>query len=114
VRAGGYHQLVYYVTLYTANPAEFGRAAEVYPLHRAYLDTFAVDGTIWMIGTFGDPLAEGSMAILRTREAAETFVANDPFVVEGIVSASSIREWEPLEYLPVRSPGALDPANFVG
>jgi uncharacterized protein YciI len=105
---------VYYVTLYTANPAEFDRVTEVYPRHRAYLDAFAVDGTIWMIGTFGDALVEGSMAIFRTREAAETFVANDPFVVEGLVAASSIREWEPLEYLPVRSAGALDPANFVG
>jgi len=33
------------------------------------------------------------MAIFRTREAAEAFVAEDPFVLEGLVKSVAIREW---------------------
>ncbi|MEF2978174.1 YciI family protein [Subtercola sp. YIM 133946] len=105
---------MYYVTLYTADPAGFARVAEVYPRHRAYLDAFAEGGGLWLIGSFGDPEVEGSMAVFRTRDAAEEFVANDPFVTEGLVASSSIREWQPLEFEPARASRTLDPANFVG
>jgi uncharacterized protein len=33
------------------------------------------------------------MAIFTTREAAEEFVAGDPFVRTGVVSGHHIREW---------------------
>src|SRR5262245_22002406 len=32
-------------------------------------------------------------AIFRTREAAETFVKEDPFILEGLVASIRIREW---------------------
>ncbi len=41
-----------------------------------------------MLGTFANPEEEGSMAIFTTREAAQEFVAGDPFVLNGVV-----REW---------------------
>jgi hypothetical protein len=47
-----------------------------------------------MVGAFGDPQAEGSMAIFTTREAAEEFVADDPFVVDGVVRAWEVRRWD--------------------
>jgi uncharacterized protein len=93
---------VYYVTFYhsdpNADPASFARNIEVYPRHRAYLDEFARGGQVWLIGTFGDPRTQGSMAIFRSREAAEQFMENDPFKLEGLVYRSEIREWNPLEY----------------
>jgi uncharacterized protein YciI len=46
-----------------------------------------------MIGTFGNPQDEGSMAVFKTREAAEEFVAGDPFVLNGVVRGWQIREW---------------------
>ena len=46
-----------------------------------------------MVGTFGDPQTQGSMAVFPTREAAEAFVAEDPFVVHGVVRRYEIREW---------------------
>jgi uncharacterized protein YciI len=46
-----------------------------------------------MVGAFADPQAQGSMAIFRTRESAETFAADDPFVVHGVVSRVEIRQW---------------------
>ncbi len=33
------------------------------------------------------------MAIFRSRQAAEDFVAGDPFVRNGVVSAWEIRQW---------------------
>ena len=38
------------------------------------------------------------MAIFRSSEAAEQFMENDPFTLEGLVYRSEIREWNPLEY----------------
>src|SRR5260370_32278430 len=46
-----------------------------------------------MVGPFGAPQWEGSMAIFRTREAAEELVADDPFVLNGVVRAWQIRLW---------------------
>jgi hypothetical protein len=46
-----------------------------------------------MVGTFGDPIAEGSMAVFRTAVGAEEFVAGDPFVVNGVVGHWYRREW---------------------
>jgi uncharacterized protein YciI len=34
------------------------------------------------------------MAIFRTREAAEAFVKEDPFILEGLVASIKIREWD--------------------
>ncbi len=89
---------MYFVTFYSTDPSKFSLIPEVYPRHRAYLDEFAVGGEIWMIGTFGNPATEGSMAIFRSLDAAERFIANDPFVTEGLVVEHSIREWNPLEF----------------
>jgi hypothetical protein len=74
------------------------RLREVYPRHRAYLDEFAKGGQVWMIGTFGNPATEGSMAIFRSKDAAEQFLENDPFILEGLVFRAELREWNPLEF----------------
>jgi uncharacterized protein len=47
-----------------------------------------------MVGTFGDPQKEGSMAIFTTRKAAEEFAKGDPFVLNGVVRDWHIREWD--------------------
>jgi uncharacterized protein YciI len=33
------------------------------------------------------------MAVFRTREGAEEFVAGDPFVINGVVRRWELREW---------------------
>ena len=50
------------------------------------------------IGTFDDPVSNGSMGIFATREAAERFVSADPFVVEGLVVPDDVREWDPTTF----------------
>ena len=82
-----------YVVLYHSAEDALERTAEVYPAHRQRIDEFHARGDLLMVGPFGDPLREGAMSVFRTREAAEEFVAGDPFVLEGVVARYEIREW---------------------
>lgn len=62
----------------------------VYPRHKAIVDKYIVKGAVIGIGPFADM---GNMAIFRTRAAAEKFVKEDPFILEGLVKSFVIREW---------------------
>ena len=62
----------------------------VFPRHRAVVELFVSKGDVIGIGPFADL---GNMAIFRTREAAEEFVRQDPFVLEGLVKSVVIRDW---------------------
>lgn len=63
---------------------------KVYPRHKAVVDAFVERGVVIGIGPFADM---GNMAIFRTREAAEAFVREDPFALEGLVKSYTIRDW---------------------
>jgi uncharacterized protein YciI len=82
------------VVLYESADDVLTRAPAHFPAHRARLDEFEAAGTLLLVGTFGDPQGQGSMAIFTTREAAEAFVAGDPFVREGVVRSYEIRDWD--------------------
>jgi len=62
----------------------------VFPRHKTLVDRLKAQGVVIGIGPFAD---RGNMAIFRTREAAETFVKEDPFVLEGLIRSYVIREW---------------------
>jgi uncharacterized protein YciI len=62
----------------------------VYPRHKVVVDKYIAKGEVIGIGPFGD---RGNMAIFRTRAAAEQFVTEDPFILEGIVKSFVIRDW---------------------
>jgi uncharacterized protein YciI len=61
--------------------------------HVARINEFRARGEILMVGTFGDPQKEGSMGVFPTRASAEAFVADDPFVREGVIRRWQIRDW---------------------
>jgi uncharacterized protein YciI len=82
-----------YVLLYESADDVLTKAPAVYPDHVARLREFRDAGALLAVGTFGDPQAEGSMAIFSTRDAAEESVAGDPFVQRGVVKGWEIREW---------------------
>jgi uncharacterized protein YciI len=82
-----------YVLLYESAADVRSKAPVHFAAHRAYWDGFRARGELLMIGTFGDPQTEGSMAIFSTRAAAEEFVKGDPFVLNGVVSSWQIRDW---------------------
>jgi uncharacterized protein YciI len=62
----------------------------VYPRHKAVVDKYMERGEVIGIGPFAD---KGNMAIFKSREAAEQFVTEDPFILEGLVKSFSIRDW---------------------
>jgi uncharacterized protein len=62
----------------------------VYPRHKAVVDAFKARGEIIGIGPFADL---GNMGIFRTREAAEEFAKQDPFILEGLIKSFVIRDW---------------------
>jgi uncharacterized protein YciI len=82
-----------YVTFYESGPDALELIPVHYPAHRALVDEFHARGDLLMVGTFADPIEEGAMAVFRTREAAEEFVADDPFVTSGLVGRWYLREW---------------------
>jgi uncharacterized protein YciI len=85
---------VKYVLFYESGDDVLTRAPEHFPAHQRRLLEFHERGEILMVGTFGDPQAQGSMAIFPTRETAEAFVAEDPFVLNDVVRSYEIREWD--------------------
>jgi uncharacterized protein YciI len=62
----------------------------VYPRHKAIVDKYVERGDVIGIGPFDD---RGNMAIFKTRSAAEQFVKEDPFILEGLVKSFVIRDW---------------------
>ena len=68
----------------------------VYPRHKIVADKYIERGDIIGMGPFSD---RGNMAIFRSREAAEEWVKEDPFILEGLVKSFVIRDWKD-ELLP--------------
>ena len=62
----------------------------VYPRHKVVIDKYIATGELIGVGPFAD---RGNMAIFKTRSAAEQFVTEDPFILEGLVKSHSIRDW---------------------
>lgn len=63
---------------------------KIYPRHKAVAEKFIARGVVIGIGPFAD---RGNMAIFTTRAAAEEFTKEDPFIIEGLVKAFQIRDW---------------------
>ena len=62
-----------------------------YPRHKTVVDAFIARGEVIGIGPFMDQ--GGNLAIFRNREAAELFVEQDPFILEGLIKSYDVREW---------------------
>jgi uncharacterized protein YciI len=75
------------------------RVLETYPRHQAYFEAFrAKGGGLLALGPFLTPDPAGSsMGLFTSREDAERFIADDPFVVEGL-AIPRILEWDPVRF----------------
>ena len=62
----------------------------VYPRHKLVVDKFIERGVVLGIGPF---MEGGNMAIFKTREAAEAFTREDPFILEGLLKSFVIKDW---------------------
>jgi uncharacterized protein YciI len=89
-----------YVVFYESADDVASKTPRHFPAHKARLDEFHGQGTLLMVGTFGNPQEEGSMAIFTSRDAAEAFVKDDPFVLNGVVRGWEIREWNEIFSTP--------------
>ena len=59
--------------------------------HLALAAQYKLQGKIVMDGALAD--LSGAEVIFRSREDAETFVAEDPYVKNGVVTSHEVREW---------------------
>ena len=62
----------------------------VYPRHKVVVNKYVEKGEVIGIGPFMD---RGNMAIFKTRSAAEQFVTEDPFILDGLVKSYVIKDW---------------------
>jgi uncharacterized protein YciI len=81
-----------YVVLYEAVDDFLPKAQANFEEHQAWYMQFAERGELLMVGPYADGGGD-AMSIFTTREAAEAFVAGDPFVRNGVVANYRIREW---------------------
>jgi uncharacterized protein len=80
------------VVFYEPGSVPMERIMATYPRHKILVDAFAKRGEVLAIGAFGSG-GDGSMGVFRDRQAAEAFVAQDPFVLEGLVGKMTIKDW---------------------
>ena len=83
-----------YVLFYESTEDVAEKAPTHQAAHNAYWRPFRERGELLLIGPFGDPQTQGAMSVFTTREAAEEFARNDPFVVNGVVRSWEVREWD--------------------
>jgi len=78
------------VVIGESSGASMDKIMEVYPRHKAIVEKYVSLGEVIGIGPFTD---RGNMAIFKTRKAAEEFVKEDPFILEGLVKSYVIKDW---------------------
>lgn len=83
-----------YVLFYESGDDLAEKAPLHLPAHSALGHEFHERGSLVAYGPFANPQEEGSMAVFTSREQAEEFARNDPFVLNGVVRSWQIREWD--------------------
>ena len=94
-----------YVMFYENSPEGLAKAREHYPAHRARLNDFHARGVLLMAGPLFNP-TDTAIGVFTSREAAESFIKHDPFVLNGVVAKWTIREWNEVLPLPLPSPAS--------
>ena len=89
-----------YVLCYESAEDVAEKAPVHFAAHRARWADFHDRGSLLAVGPFTD--GAGAMGVFTTREAAEEFAAEDPFVVHGVVRGWTVREWNEVLWLPAR------------
>jgi len=83
-----------YVMTYRAGEDFLPLARENGPAHIARLHEFRDRGLLLMAGPLDEPRNGDAIGVFTTREAAEEFIAEDPFVVNGVVASWTVRPWD--------------------
>jgi uncharacterized protein YciI len=83
--------------IYESAPESRAKARDHLAAHRERLDLFCSRGTMLMAGPLLEPSGR-ALGIFTSREAAEEFIAGDPFIVHGVVTSWSVVEWNEVLY----------------
>jgi uncharacterized protein YciI/uncharacterized protein YndB with AHSA1/START domain len=89
-----------YVLTYHSVPGFAPLARQHFPAHYARLVAFRERGDLLLVGTLAEPVNGDALAVFTSREAAEEFVAEDPFVLNQVVASYTIRPWQEIFYRP--------------
>jgi uncharacterized protein YciI/uncharacterized protein YndB with AHSA1/START domain len=89
-----------YVLTYASVPDYAPLARQHLPAHLARLMEFHARGDLLLVGVLTEPVNGDAMAVFTSREAAEEFVADDPFVLNKVVATWTIRPWQEIFYHP--------------
>lgn len=84
---------VKYVLFYESADDVASKAPAHYTGHSARAKEFHARGVLPLIGVFADAQNDGAMGVFTTREAAEDFAKDDPFVTNGVVTSWRVRDW---------------------
>lgn len=68
------------------------RRAEHRAAHLELIQAFHADSRLAIAGAVGDPPYYG-LLVFRASEAAEAFVADDPYVAAGLVTSWTVEPW---------------------
>ena len=82
-----------YVLVYESAPDYRAKVPAHIAAHRALWHAFHADRRLLLIGPFTDEPLGWAMGVFSTRDAAEQFTREDPFVTNGLVARWTIREW---------------------
>ena len=89
------YYVVFFVTKYKTMEEVKHKAPETLAEHIARSKQFHQDGKALLAGAFLDKPEEpvSTMGIFLSRAAAEEYAEGDPFLLKGMISTWSIREW---------------------
>ena len=66
------------------------------PAHRDHLQALVATGAVVAAGPWGDDLGGTFIASVADRAELDEILAQDPYTLEGVVGAQSVREWRPV------------------
>lgn len=79
-----------YVVIGKASGLTLDEIMNVYPRHVIVIEELLKTDDVLGIGPFTDL---GNLAIFKSRETAERYMREDPFILEGIVKDVTLHEW---------------------
>ena len=68
--------------------------------HLKLIEDFAADGRLAIAGAVGDP-PHGGLLVFRDPEAAEAFIADDPYLAAGLVTERRTEPWNVVAHRPL-------------